>query len=426
LKEGAIASRTKARTGERALLVGLALGARGRARSEASLEELAELAASAGARVVGTTLQERGRRDPATLIGKGKVGEVKARCDEAEADLVLFDEDLSPAQQRNLEKALDRKTLDRTQLILDIFARRARTREGRLQVELAQLDYLLPRLAGHGILLSRLGGGIGTRGPGETKLETDRRRIRQRIQAMKREIEHVRRERTTRRQARERREAPVVALVGYTNAGKSTLFNALTRGGAAVSDLLFMTLDPLVRKLRLGPGRELLLVDTVGFVQKLPHSLVAAFRATLEEVVEADLLLHVVDAGASGVEERELAVEAVLREIGAGERPSLLVLNKADQATPERLAALAEARPGCATVSALRGEGLQPLLEHVAARLALGPRRVRLRFAAGDKRGIARVYAGGRVLRHDVEDGDVLLEAELPERALERYREQLA
>ena len=426
MKEGAIASRTKARTGERALLVGLALGARGRARSEASLEELAELAASAGARVVGTTLQERGRRDPATLIGKGKVGEVKARCDEAEADLVLFDEDLSPAQQRNLEKALDRKTLDRTQLILDIFARRARTREGRLQVELAQLDYLLPRLAGHGILLSRLGGGIGTRGPGETKLETDRRRIRQRIQAMKREIEHVRRERTTRRQARERREAPVVALVGYTNAGKSTLFNALTRGSAAVSDLLFMTLDPLVRKLRLGPGRELLLVDTVGFVQKLPHSLVAAFRATLEEVVEADLLLHVVDAGASGVEERELAVEAVLREIGAGERPSLLVLNKADQATPERLAALAEARPGCATVSALRGEGLQPLLEHVAARLALGPRRVRLRFAAGDKRGIARVYAGGRVLRHDVEDGDVLLEAELPERALERYREQLA
>ena len=426
MKEGAIASRTKARTGERALLVGLALGARGRARSEASLEELAELAASAGARVVGTTLQERGRRDPATLIGKGKVGEVKARCDEAEADLVLFDEDLSPAQQRNLEKALDRKTLDRTQLILDIFARRARTREGRLQVELAQLDYLLPRLAGHGILLSRLGGGIGTRGPGETKLETDRRRIRQRIQAMKREIEHVRRERTTRRQARERREAPVVALVGYTNAGKSTLFNALTRGGAAVSDLLFMTLDPLVRKLRLGPGRELLLVDTVGFVQKLPHSLVAAFRATLEEVVEADLLLQVVDAGASGVEERELAVEAVLREIGAGERPSLLVLNKADQATPERLAALAEARPGCATVSALRGEGLQPLLEHVAARLALGPRRVRLRFAAGDKRGIARVYAGGRVLRHDVEDGDVLLEAELPERALERYREQLA
>ena len=218
----------------------------------------------------------------------------------------------------------------------------------------------------------------------------------------------------------------MVALVGYTNAGKSTLFNALTRGSAAVSDQLFMTLDPLVRKVRLGPGRELLLVDTVGFVQKLPHALVAAFRATLEEVVEADLLLHVVDAAAPGVEERELAVEAVLREIGAGERPSILVLNKCDQAAPERLAALAEARPGSATVSALRGEGLPALLDHLAGRLALGPRQVRLRFAAGDKRGIARVYAAGRVLGHEVEDGDVLLDAELPERALERYRDRLA
>ena len=426
MREIAIASRTKSRPGERALLVGVSLGARGRARAESSLEELAELATSAGARVVGTALQERKRRDPATLVGKGKVEELKARCGEQEADLVLFDEDLSPAQQRNLEKVLERKTLDRTQLILDIFARRARTREGRLQVELAQLDYLLPRLAGQGVLLSRLGGGIGTRGPGETKLETDRRRIRQRIQAVKREIEHVRRERRTRREARERREAPVVALVGYTNAGKSTLFNALTRGGAAVSDQLFMTLDPLVRKVRLGPGRELLLVDTVGFVQKLPHSLVAAFRATLEEVVQADLLLHVVDASAEGVEERETAVEAVLREIGAGERPSLLVLNKADLTSPERLAALAEARPGCARVSALKSEGLQGLLEHVASRVALGPRRVRLRFAAGDRRGIARVYAAGRVLGHEVEDGDVLLEAELPERALARYKDALA
>ncbi|HEY7924621.1 MAG TPA: GTPase HflX, partial [Vicinamibacteria bacterium] len=331
----AIASRTKGRPGERALLVGLAQGSRDRARSEASLDELAQLAASAGARVVGQELQERSRRDPATLIGRGKVGEVKARCALEKVELVLFDEELSPAQQRNLEKEIERKTLDRTQLILDIFARRARTREGRLQVELAQLDYLLPRLAGRGVLLSRLGGGIGTRGPGETKLETDRRRIRQRIQSVRREIEHVRRERLTRREARARREAPVVALVGYTNAGKSTLFNALTRGGAAVSDQLFMTLDPLVRKVRLGPGRELMLVDTVGFVRKLPHSLVAAFRATLEEVVEADLLLHVVDASSDGVEEREAAVNGVLEEIGAGERPSLLVLNKADRAEPD-------------------------------------------------------------------------------------------
>jgi GTP-binding protein HflX len=275
------------------------------------------------------------------------------------------------------------------------------------------------------VLLSRLGGGIGTRGPGETKLETDRRRIRQRIQSVRREIEHVRRERFTRREARGRREAPVVALVGYTNAGKSTLFNALTRAGAVVSDQLFMTLDPLVRKVRLGPGREVLLVDTVGFIQKLPHPLVAAFRATLEEVREADLLLHVVDASASGVEEREAAVESVLREIGAGERPRLLVLNKADRAPAERLLSLAEARAGSAVVSALTGGGLEGLLAAVSSRLGLEPRRVRLSFAAGDRRGVAGVYAAGRVLGHEVRNGRVLLEAEIAGRTVERYRGHL-
>ncbi len=338
---------------------------------------------------------------------------------------MLFDEELSPAQQRNLEQALGRKTLDRTQLILDIFARRARTREGRLQVELAQLDYLLPRLAGKGVLLSRLGGGIGTRGPGETKLETDRRRIRQRIQAIRREIEHVRRERQTRRQARGRRDVPVAALVGYTNAGKSTLFNALTHGSAVVSDQLFMTLDPLVRKVRLGPGREMLLVDTVGFIQKLPHKLVAAFRATLEEVTEADLLLHVVDASCPGVEEREAAVESVLREIGAGDQPSLVVLNKADRTPPERLRALAAGRAGCVVVSAVTGDGLDGLLSTAASRLDMEPRRVRLRFRAGDRNGVSGVYSAGRVLGHEEEDGHVVLEAELPGRALDRYREHL-
>jgi len=390
------------------------------------VEELGLLAESAGARVAGTLVQERARPDPATLIGRGKVKELAAACAEAEADLVVFDDDLSPAQQRNLEDAVERKTVDRTQLILDIFALRARTREGRLQVELAQLDYLLPRLAGKGILLSRLGGGIGTRGPGETKLETDRRRIRQRIAQVRRDIESVRRDRHTRREARTRGEAPVVALVGYTNAGKSTLFNALTRGGAAVSDKLFMTLDPLVRKVRLGGGRDLLLVDTVGFIQKLPHSLVVAFRATLEEVVEADLLLHVVDASTPGVEEREAAVLSVLKEIGADERPQLLVLNKADLAPAGRGDALAQGRDAAVLVSALTGAGLPALLHAIAARVELVPQRVRLRFGAAERRAIASVYAAGRVLGH-VEDGDaVLLDAELPVRAIERYRGHFA
>jgi len=406
--------------------VGLATGgARARPRTEASVEELGLLAHSAGARVVGSVIQERARRDPATLIGRGKVGDVARLSGEREADLVVFDDDLSPAQQRNLEQAVGRKTVDRTQLILDIFARRARTREGRLQVELAQLDYLLPRLAGRGVLLSRLGGGIGTRGPGETKLETDRRRIRQRIQSIRREIEQVRRERHTRREARLRSAAPVVSLVGYTNAGKSTLFNALTRGEAVVSDQLFVTLDPLVRRVRLGGGRDLLLVDTVGFIQKLPHQLVAAFRATLEEVVEADLLLHVMDASAEDVEEREDAVGRVLREIGAGERPRILVLNKSDRAPEARLRALLSACPGAVAVSARTGEGLPALLEEMAVRLDLVPRTVRLRFPRSDTRGIAAVYAAGRVLSHEVVGEEVHLEAELTGRALERYREHV-
>jgi GTPase len=415
------------------VLVGLALGSRGRALTHASVEELGLLAESAGARVTATVIQERARREPATLVGRGKVAELAAVCEDAAADVVVFDDELTPAQQRNLEQAIGRKTLDRTQLILDIFARRARTREGRLQVELAQLDYLLPRLAGKGILLSRLGGGIGTRGPGETKLETDRRRIRQRIQAIRREIEHVRRERNVRREARTRRETPVVALVGYTNAGKSTLFNALTRGEAVVSSQLFMTLDPLVRKVRLGGAREFLLVDTVGFIRKLPHPLVAAFRATLEEVREADLLLHVVDAAAPGADERQAAVLAVLREIEAAERPQLLVWNKAD-AVPRRqgtadpdgtLPPASMAREGAVAVSALTGEGIPELVTAIASRLDLAPLRVRLRFRVGERRAISGVYAAGRVLGHVEEGGIVELDAELPGRLVDRFREHL-
>jgi GTP-binding protein HflX len=393
--------------------------------TETSVAELGALARSAGARVVGTIVQERKRRDPATLIGRGKVEEVARAAEAKSVDLLLFDEELSPAQQRNLERAVGRKTLDRTQLILDIFARRARSREGRLQVELAQLDYLLPRLTGKGALMSRLGGGIGTRGPGETKLETDRRRIRTRIQAVKREIEKVRRNRHTRREARQRTEAPVVAVVGYTNAGKSTLFNALTRAQAQISDQLFMTLDPLVRKADFGPGREVLLVDTVGFIQKLPHALVAAFRATLEEVTAADLLLHVIDASAEDVEEREAAVEAVLREIGAADRPRVQVLNKIDRVPPARAAGLKAARPDAVLVSASTGEGLGELAATLSRRLGLVPHRVRLRFPSRDARGIAGVYAAGRVVAHEVGGDEVTLEAEIPERLLERYREHL-
>ena len=423
-----IAARRAGEIGEKVVLVGLALGSRGRAATHASVEELALLAESAGARVVATMIQERARRDPATLVGQGKVTELAEVCEQAAADAVVFDDELSPAQQRNIEQAVGRKTLDRTQLILDIFARRARTREGRLQVELAQLDYLLPRLAGKGVLLSRLGGGIGTRGPGETKLETDRRRIRQRIQAIRREIEHVRRERRVRREARTRRETPVVALVGYTNAGKSTPFNALTQGQAVVSSQLFMTLDPLVRKVRLGGGREFLLVDTVGFIRKLPHPLVAAFRATLEEVREADLLLHVVDAAAPGASEREAAVLAVLREIEASERPQLLVRNKVDAAprVPGRTESQQPAaREDAVSVSALSGEGIPELVAEITSRLDMAPLRVRLRFAVSERRKISAVYAAGRVLEHVEEGGVVELDAELPGRVVERLREHL-
>jgi len=389
------------------------------------MEELGELARSAGASVVGTVIQERARKDPATLIGRGKVEEVTRLADQSRANLLLFDDELSPAQQRNLEDLAGRKTLDRTQLILDIFARRARTREGRLQVELAQLDYLLPRLAGKGVMLSRLGGGIGTRGPGETKLETDRRRIRQRIQSVKREIERVRRNRGTRREARLRSATPVVALVGYTNAGKSTLFSLLTLAETAISDQLFMTLDPLIRKASLGGARQVLMVDTVGFIQKLPHGLVDAFRATLEEVGQADLLLHVLDASAEDLEERESAVETVLREIGAADGPRITVLNKSDKLAGARAAALQEGHPGSVLVSARTGYGLDELKSALATRLELAPRSVRLRFAARDARGISGVYTAGRVVAHEVDGDEVRIEAELPARLIERYREHL-
>jgi GTP-binding protein HflX len=388
---------------------------------EHSLDELAGLAAAAGAVVVLRVLQDRPRPDPATFLGSGKVQALAASADELRADLMIFDNELTPAQLRNLEKALDRKVLDRTQLILDIFARRARTREGKLQVELAQLKYLLPRLVGASAALSRLGGGIGTRGPGETKLETDRRRLRHRISMLSKEIDVVRRRRAQLRERRQKAAVPTVALVGYTNAGKTTLFNALTGDHAVASDALFVTLDPLVRKVRLPDRRELLVSDTVGFIDRLPHSLVAAFRATLEEVAASDLLVHVIDASNPERERQMAAVRSVLAEVGADGVPSIEVFNKNDRLDAgerERLRAL---YPGAILASALTGEGRDELIAAIESRLALDTTVIRLTFDPAedkDRARIAHLYRVGRILRHESGDGQVAIEAEVPRRVL--------
>jgi GTP-binding protein HflX len=412
------ASRTAGR--ERAALVGLIAGRARRLEAERSLDELAGLAAAAGAEVVLRMLQERPRPDPSTFLGKGKLSTLAASCAETGADVVMFDDELTPAQLRQIEEAVDRKIIDRTQLILDIFARRARTREGKLQVELAQLKYLLPRLAGSGAALSRLGGGIGTRGPGETKLETDRRRIRTRIHAVTADIERVRQRRTQLRERRHKASVPTVALVGYTNAGKTTLFNRLTGAKAEASNALFVTLDPLVRQLRLPDSRELLVSDTVGFIDRLPHALVAAFRATLEEVADADLVLHVIDAAASDRDRRMAAVRDVLQEVGAIDVPLVEVYNKCDQLTPDERRRLAELDPAALPISALTGDGVDELVETIASRLALDVRRVTVTCDPADpadRERIARLYRHGRVLVHEVRDGRVSIVADVPRRS---------
>jgi GTPase len=333
---------------------------RGAASGEDSLAELAELARSAGAEVAGSLLQRSPRPDPATLIGAGKLEEARALVKGSGADCAIFDNDLHPTQLRNLEAALDLKVLDRTQLILDIFAKRAHTREGQLQVELAQLSYLLPRLGGKGTLLSRLGGGIGTRGPGEQKLEFDRRRIRARIRKLSEAIGHVRNARALHRERRKERRWQTAALVGYTNAGKSTLFNALTRAGVEASPRLFATLDPTVRALRLGAGRQVLLSDTVGFIRRLPPHLVASFRATLEELQDAALVVHVTDASHPERDEQDAAVASQLESIGVEAAPRLRVWNKIDLLSEGERGRLPKGATGV-SVSARTGEGLDEL-----------------------------------------------------------------
>jgi GTP-binding protein HflX len=388
----------------------------------ASLEELAELARSAGAQVAGSIFQMRDKVDPATVIGRGKIEEVKIEANLHHAPLIVFDRNLSPTQLRNLEEGTECRVIDRTQLILDIFARHARSREGQLQVELAQLNYSLPRLAGSAKELSRQAGGIGTRGPGEQKLETDRRRIRERISKITKAIEAVRKQRSLRRESRQATPLGTVALVGYTNAGKSTLFNALSKAGVLVSSKMFATLDPTVRAVRLPSNRRILMSDTVGFIRDLPPGLINAFRATLEEVQESALILLVTDVSNPNHAEQDASVEKILKELGVADRPRLHVLNKIDRLTPEE-AALPNGNRNSARVSGLTGEGLQALLSRIDEAMPVDP-LLHLHFTLplSNGRAIALVHAMGRVLHSQVHDSTMAFEAEVPESVARQLR----
>jgi GTP-binding protein HflX len=382
---------------------------------ESSLDELAALADTAGAESVGRLVQKRTEPDPATFLGRGKLDELHGMIHGLDAGLVVFDEELTPAQLRNVEERLGVKVVDRTALILDIFSQHARSREGKAQVELAQLNYLLPRLRGWGEAMSRLGGGIGTRGPGETKLEVDRQHIKRRITKLRRDLAGLTRARRVKRAARERSRVPQISLVGYTNAGKSTLMNALTRAGVLVADQLFATLDPTVRRLRLPGSRRATLSDTVGFVRKLPHDLVEAFRSTLEEVSLASLVLHVADASAPDVEEQVDAVREVLGRIGAEGIPEVLALNKADLLSEVDRARAQRRFPEAVLVSALEGRGLEELLDRVAATLPAPPVEVLLFVPYDQQRVVARLYEEAEILESRTEEGGTTLRARVRE-----------
>jgi len=414
------------RSREKALLAALRLPKQRRFEVEESLDELGRLAESAGAEVVARLTQERKSPSSALYFGPGKVEEMRALSKREGADLMISDDPLSPIQERNLVGSLGVRVIDRTALILDIFAQRARTMEGKLQVELAQLSYLLPRLVGQWKHLERLGGGIGTRGPGEMQIESDRRIIRNRIRKISEELERVR---VHRRLLRDRRKAsglPVVALVGYTNAGKTTLLNRLTGSSRAAADQLFVTLDPTARLVSLPPHASFVLTDTVGFIKKLPHQLVAAFKATLEELAEADVLVHVVDAGHPALDEQMAAVEGLLAELEVTDRPLIVAFNKVDRLDSEaELRTLLERFNGVA-ISALTGEGTEALLARLDEAFRPRTQRITLRIPYQDGPALAMCYERGRVLTRADEPEGIRLEVELPRRLVPRvarYRE---
>ena len=402
---------------ERVFLVGIELKSRKDWETSDSLKELAELATTAGGKVVGDGVQKLVSLNAATFIGRGKADEFSAQCKQLDVDTVIFDDELSPAQSRNLEKVFNCKVLDRTALILDIFAQRARTREGKLQIELAQLQHLLPRLTRFWGHLTRQKGGIGMRGgEGETQLETDRRRVQDRIAKIRTELEVVVRQRSTQRNARQRNQWPIASIVGYTNAGKSTLLNKLTGADVLAENKLFATLDPTTRRLRLPTNQNVLLTDTVGFIRKLPHGLVEAFKATLEEVVQADLLLHVVDVSHPQANEQVQSVDAVLKEIGAEGKPTLMVFNKTDllNGSRETLNRFLERYPHGVAISAESGDGIPTLLAELGSQIRPLREFVELSVPHEQSGVIARLHAVAQVIERRYTGKTARFKARIP------------